>query len=98
MIAPPARMTRMAMTTTTSMSVKPRRRGFTLIEVVVVMAILVILAGGAIMVYQRILEDSRRDTSYHKMKQLEEAAEIYYSRNGQFPPNFDEFVSPSDGR
>ncbi len=76
----------------------PRRRGFTLIEILVVVAIIVILAGAATMVYMRYLEDAKRDTSYHKIKQLEEAAEIYYARNSTFPPSLEEFVNPSDGR
>jgi prepilin-type N-terminal cleavage/methylation domain-containing protein len=58
------------------------RRGFTLIEVMVVAAIIVILAGGATMLYLNRLEDAKLDSSKARAKNLAHAIELYEIKNG----------------
>jgi general secretion pathway protein G len=67
-----------------------RRHAFTLIEVLVVMAILVILAGIASFALFRNIEDARKNQAMLKAKAISNAIEQYISISanpGNSPPN-----------
>lgn len=62
------------------------RLGFTLMEVLVVVAILVILAGTASIFVMRYLEDAKKDLAQQDIWALDKAAKTYLIRNGGQPP------------
>ena len=75
-----------------------RRPAFTLLEVLVVVAILVILAsiGGVYMF--RFLEDAKSDATVLKMQALENACKHFAAKNdGQWPPDLVSLIAPPDG-
>jgi prepilin-type N-terminal cleavage/methylation domain-containing protein len=75
------------------------RGGFTLMEVLVVAAILVILAGTGTIVLFRYLEDARVSTAKLGVKNLETAVEGYkLSHGGQLPPNLEVLTQAEAGR
>jgi prepilin-type N-terminal cleavage/methylation domain-containing protein len=55
------------------------RRGFTLMEVIVVAAIIVILAGAGTVVYMKFIEDAKVDQARMECQQIETAV-LAYSR------------------
>jgi general secretion pathway protein G len=75
-----------------------RRSAFTLLEVLVVVAILVILASvGSVYIF-RYLEDAKGDATLLKMKQLEKTCQSYSVKNGgNWPETLDELIRPLDG-
>ena len=67
-----------------------RRRGFTLIEILLVVAIigmLVALVGVAVPKY---LESTRKDTAKTQIRMLETALDSYNMKNGKYPATLDE--------
>ena len=75
-----------------------RREGFTLLEILVVVAIIVILAGVATFAYTRYIDDAKVDTAKQSMKVLENAAKNYTLKNGQVPPpSLASLIQPPDG-
>jgi general secretion pathway protein G len=78
----------------------PRNRAaFTLLEVLVVVAILVILAAVAGVYVFGYLEDAKVDTAKQTIGQLESACKSYITKNGGNPPqDLIELVAPTDGR
>jgi len=69
---------------------KRSRRGFTLIEILLVVAIigmLVALVGVAVPKY---LESSRKDACKTQIRMLETALESYNMKNGKYPATLDE--------
>jgi len=75
------------------------RPGFTLMEVLVVAAILVILAGTGTIVLFRYLEDARVQTAKLGVKNLETAVEGYkLSHGGQLPANLTVLTQAEAGR
>jgi general secretion pathway protein G len=76
-----------------------RRAAFTLLEVLVVVAIIVILAGGASIYVFGYLEDARMDTARNNITLLESQCKAYMAQNGGIPPaSLTELVAPTDGR
>lgn len=74
------------------------REAFTLLEVLVVVAIIVILAGVATVSMFRYLEDARADGARAQMDTLEKACKTYMIKNeGNPPQNLQEIVAPTDG-
>jgi general secretion pathway protein G len=75
---------------------KPARRsGFTLLEVLVVVAILVILAGVATVATTRYLEDAKKSKAHLGAKSISQAIETYRD-NPQNPGLTDEERMPQD--
>lgn len=58
-----------------------RQQGFTLIELMIVVAILGIIAAIAYPSYQRNIEQTRRTTAQSEMMELAQALERYYTTN-----------------
>jgi general secretion pathway protein G len=63
-----------------------RRAGFTLLEVLVVVAILVILAGVASISIFRYMEDAKVGRAKSDMRAIEGAIKTFYIQNGDWPP------------
>ena len=75
-----------------------RRAAFTLMEVLVVVAILVVLAGVGGVIYLRVQEDSYRDMARLRAKDIETAVRSYMRSHQDTPPaGLQELAAPSDG-
>lgn len=75
-----------------------RRPAFTLLEVLVVVAILVILASVGGVYFFRYLEDAKGDATLLKMKSLDNACKSYSVKNGGiWPQSLQELIQPADG-
>jgi prepilin-type N-terminal cleavage/methylation domain-containing protein len=66
---------------------EPRQRGFTLVEMLVVIAIIVVLMAILFPVFSRVRERARKMTCINNLSQLATALKRYQSDNsGRFPP------------
>lgn len=74
-----------------------RRRGFTLMEVLLVMAILIILASLVTVGYQTIRRNAQSDGARAQIKQLEEACNLYLGDVGQLPTSLQDLRQPPQG-
>jgi general secretion pathway protein G len=74
------------------------RGAFTLMEMLIVVAIIVMLAGVAAYSYTRYLEKAREDTAKLQITHLEEAAMDYNVSNGAFPESLDVLTVAEGGR
>ena len=75
-----------------------RRGAFTLLEVLVVVAILVILASVGTISVLRFLEGAKQDKARTDMQTLYKACKAYYVQtNGQWPQSLEELVTPPQG-
>jgi general secretion pathway protein G len=63
------------------------RGGFTLMELLVVVAIIVVLAGAAVPMYMRYLENAKKDRAWHDAITIADVVEHYKLRHGGNPPN-----------
>jgi len=75
----------------------PLRAAFTLMEVLVVVAILVILAGIGVAVF-RYLDESKEKIAKLGIKGIEDAAMTYKINHGDFPPDLQVLTQPSEGK
>jgi general secretion pathway protein G len=76
------------------MSTRPVRGGYTLMEMLVVVAIIVVLAGiGGYYLLPR-LDESKEDMTLNQTKMLAHAAETYKIDNGDWPPNLQVLADP----
>lgn len=71
-----------------------RRSAFTLLEVLIVVAIIVMLAGAGTYYFLQRLEDGKVGTAKAQAKALVAAAEQYYANNGEFPPSLESLTQP----
>lgn len=75
-----------------------RRTAFTLVEVLIVVAILVVLAGVGGVTYMKYLEDSRKDRVRIDVKSLSTAVEAYQIKHGEPPASLAALAQPdADG-
>jgi general secretion pathway protein G len=77
-----------------------RRSAFTLLEVLVVVAILVILAGVGVVATTRYLEDARKSKAQLQCRTIATAMEAFHtnpSSNGQYPTDMNMLISPPWG-
>jgi len=75
------------------------RGGFTLMELLVVVAILVVLAGAAVPLYMKYLDDAKRQMAWTNAKTLEKVADTYKIKNGDYPTSLQELAVPgADGK
>jgi general secretion pathway protein G len=79
----------------------PRRPGFTLLEVLVVVAILVILAGIAVVAVPRYIEDGKRTAAMAGCKNLAMAIEAYMNNpanpGNALPTQLSDLIQPPFG-
>ncbi len=74
------------------------RAGFTLMEMLVVVAILVVLAGVGGYYYMKHLDEARVDAARLQCKVLTDACMAYKVKNGEFPPSLASLTQPgADG-
>lgn len=65
---------------------RPRRRGFTLIEMMVVIVIIAVLAGLVVRILTKASESAAKAATLAKLERLKAAVEEYYAVYGQYPP------------
>ncbi len=76
---------------------KRRTRGFTLIEVLLVLVILVVLASMAVVGYSSIRKKMMKDSARTQIGLLEHAVEVYEQTVGTLPSNLDALImQPAD--
>jgi general secretion pathway protein G len=73
------------------------RAAFTLMEIMVVVAIIVILAGVSVVAVTRYMEQARVDATRAKLKTIETAVSDFHNRNHEFPPNLETLTQPANG-
>ena len=71
-----------------------KRSGFTLLELMIVMFILLLLAGLSISFFGGMQEDAKKKTTLTYVKLLESAVDQYYMTVGRCPPNLDALINP----
>ena len=71
------------------------RAGFTLMELMVVVALLVVLAGAGGVIYLNILEGAKEDVARSQVQALTQAVEAYNVRYGAYPPSLAALTQPA---
>lgn len=61
------------------------QKGFTLVELIVVITILALLMTVGITSYQNTLKSTRDAKRFSDLKELKNALDIYYAKNGEYP-------------
>jgi general secretion pathway protein G len=75
----------------TSRVVRPR--GFTLIELVVVMAIIGLLLSIALPRYLQSIDRGKEQVQRQNLAVMRDAIDKYFGDNGEYPPSLDELVN-----
>ena len=65
---------------------KKSTRGFTLVEIIIVVVVIAILAGITIMAYNGVQAKTRDSKRKADIAAIIKALELYYDDNGQYPP------------
>jgi len=73
------------------------RAAFTLMEMLVVVAILLILVGAAVPIYLAYRDDAQIDRSRADVKMIGDACSNYNARYGRYPNSLEELVQPPSG-
>ncbi len=68
------------------------KRGFTLVEVLVVVVILAILAAIAVPIYLRYVESARAAEAQEAISAIHAAAKVYQSNTGSWPTNINQLT------
>jgi general secretion pathway protein G len=75
-----------------------RRVAFTLMEVLVVVAILVVLAGVGGVIYMRYLDEAKVSKARIDIKTLSDVVEHYKVSHSEYPPSLVILTQPEDGQ
>jgi general secretion pathway protein G len=70
-----------------------KRGGFTLMEIMVVVAIILILASAGVVVTTSMLAQARLDRAKMDVKSLETVVTAYMTRHGSYPQTLDELLN-----
>ncbi|MGL4943183.1 MAG: type II secretion system protein [Thermoguttaceae bacterium] len=73
------------------MRISKQRRGFTLVELLVVVAIIAILAGMIMVGGSAAFRTAREAATRMEMTNLERALEMYKTKYGEYPPDFSDY-------
>jgi general secretion pathway protein G len=73
--------------------VRRSQRGFTLIEILVVMVIITILAGISVSMYGNSVERSKEAVLKQDLKEMREAIDAYHADKNKWPPTLDALAS-----
>src|SRR5207248_1238131 len=73
------------------------RSAFTLLEVLIVVAILVVLAGVSSIYVFSALDDAKADRCKADVQTLSKACQMYQLKFGEWPPSLDALLQPPDG-
>jgi len=75
-----------------------QRQGFTLMEMLVVVAIIVMLAGLGGYYYIKQLDNAKVSTARSQMKSIEDACKTYYLHHDNYPPNLEALLVVTDDK
>jgi len=67
-------------------------KGFTLVELIIVMAILAILAGLAAPRFTGVLSDAKTKADEANLRMLQDAVDLYHASEGEYPTNLNDLV------
>jgi len=81
----------------TKTNVVAARTAFTLMEMLVVVAILLILVGAAVPIYLAYKDDAQIDRSRADVKMIGDACSNFNIRYGRYPNSLEELVQPPNG-
>jgi general secretion pathway protein G len=70
-----------------------RASGFTLMEMMIVMALIVILAGIGLSVYGNSVTRAKEATLKEDLFRMRDAIDQYYADKNKYPPNLDDLVT-----
>jgi len=70
------------------------RAGFTLMEMMVVVAILVVLVGVAVPIYLTYLENSKITRARIDIETIDQVVQTFYTKYDQWPPNLEMLTQP----
>jgi general secretion pathway protein G len=73
------------------------RSAFTLMEVLVVVAILVVLAGTGGVIYSKYMDDAKKDVAFTKAKTLSDEVQHYKIKTGDFPADLSVLLMANGG-
>ncbi len=74
-----------------------RRTAFTLLEVLIVVAIIVVLAGASAAFYFKALDDAKEGVAKTKARVLADQCQQFMVKNDRYPESLNELLSPPDG-
>lgn len=74
-----------------------RRTAFTLLEVLIVVAIIVVLAGAGTVYMFRALDDAKEGTAKSQAAELAKACQGFQIQNGRYPDSLQELTAPPNG-
>jgi len=66
------------------------RKGFTLVEILIVVVMLAILFAIAVPIYVKYVAQARAAEAQEAINAIKSAANVYYARFGQYPSNIDQ--------